>query len=45
MCSRNYEFQQWKIEGQELKDYQEQWMQRYQMYLDVVRQESQENSE
>jgi len=36
MCSRNYEFQQWKIEGQELKNYQEQWMERYQMYLDLA---------
>jgi hypothetical protein len=36
MCSRNYEFQEFKIEGQELKDYQEKWWERYEKYLALV---------
>ena len=36
MCSRNLEFQEFKLEGQELKDYQEKWWERYDKYLSTL---------
>lgn len=37
MCSRNYDFQEWKLEGQKLKDYQDKWWERYDMYLSTLK--------
>jgi len=37
MCSRNFDYQEFTIEGQELKDYQEKWWERYNKYLETLK--------
>lgn len=37
MCSRNYDYQEFILEGQELKDYQDKWWERYDLYLSTMK--------
>jgi len=35
MCSRNYEYQQWLLQKEQLKEYQEKFMERYEKFLSI----------
>jgi len=37
MCSRDFNYQEFTIEGQELKDYQGKWWERYDKYLETIK--------
>ena len=36
MCSRDFNYQEFSLEGQELKDYQDKWWERFETYLKVT---------
>jgi hypothetical protein len=44
MCSRNYEYQEFTLEGEKLKEYQEKWWERYQKYLSTMSENYSESS-
>jgi genome maintenance exonuclease 1 len=37
MCSRNFDYQEFRIEGDELKKYQDMWWERYERYLSTLK--------
>jgi len=36
MCSRDFNYQEFSLEGQELKDYQDKWWERFETYLKIT---------